>query len=241
MTTVGTRREPGQLSSLLRAAHPRQAVALAAGVALLVVLMGRPMREVAISALAVLVTQMIAGLLNDVIDAGRDRAAETERKPIADGHLPAGNATFAITVLTLIAIPLSLQSGLEAGLFLLATPVVAFVHSRWLQRTVLSFVGWCTTFALLAYFVTWGGWANETEGSAPLTSFVVWSAALGLCVHFLTALPDLVVDNRSGKRHLPLRIALRTGAPVLLVVSGVVTIAVTGLLVHSALTAGIAS
>ena len=241
MTTLGVRRQPRQLSSLLRAVHPRQAIALAAGVALLVVLMGRPLREVGISAAAVLVTQLVAGLVDDVIDARRDRASEAPNKPVAEGLLPTGNATFAILLLLLLAVPLSLQNGLEAGLFLLATIPVAFVHDMWLHRTVLSFVGWAATFALLAYFVTWGGWANETQGSAPLPSFVAWSAGLGVCVHFLTALPDLVVDNRAGTRHLPLRIALRSGAPALLVITGVATVAVAVGLVYSALTVGIAS
>ena len=38
----GTARTPGQLPSLLRATHPRQAVAIAVVVGLLVALMGRP-------------------------------------------------------------------------------------------------------------------------------------------------------------------------------------------------------
>ena len=61
-----------------------------------------------------------------------------------------------------------------------------------------------------------------------MTAFVVLSALLGVCVHFLTSLPDLVTDNKSGARNLPLRIALRTGAPRLLVVSLVVTVLVVG-------------
>ena len=35
------------------------------------------------------------------------------------------------------------------------------------------------------------------------------------------ALPGLVDDNRAGRRHVPLRLALRVGAPRLLVLSGV--------------------
>ena len=57
----------------------------------------------------------------------------------------------------------------------------------------------------------------------------VLAALLGVAVHFLLALPDLVDDNADGLRHLPLRLALRTGARRLLWV----TVAVTGLLVAS--------
>jgi len=69
---------------------------------------------------------------------------------------------------------------------------------------------------------------------------VVLSALLGVCVHFLTSLPDLVEDNKSGARNLPLRIALRTGAPRLLVASLVVTVLVVAGIIYTALTAGIA-
>ncbi|MCW2837650.1 MAG: hypothetical protein JWQ15_1764, partial [Marmoricola sp.] len=100
--------------------------------------------------------------------------------------------------------------------------------------------GWSATFALLTYFVTLGGWGNEADGSEPFTSFVVLSAALGFFVHFLTSLPDLVVDNRSGVRHLPLRVALRTGAPRLMGLTVVGTVVVLAALVYKALTIGIA-
>lgn len=137
-------------------------------------------------------------------------------------------------------IPLSLQNGIEAGLFLLGTLAVGFVHNRWLHTTLLSWVGWCATFALLTYFVTLGGWGNAADGSQPFTSFVLLCAALGLCVHFLTSLPDLVEDNKSGSRHLPLRVALKTGAPRLLVATLVATAVVVALLIYKALAVGIA-
>ena len=124
-----------------------------------------------------------------------------KNKPIAEGIIPPGNASFAIAVLLLLVIPLSLQNGTEAGVFALATLVVGYVHNRWLHVTPLSWVGWSATFALLAFFVTYGGWGREADGSAPLTSFVVLCAALGLCVHFLTSLPDLVVDNQAGLKQ----------------------------------------
>ena len=41
-----------------------------------------------------------------------------------------------------------------------------------------------------------------------------------------TALPGLVADNRDGQRHLPLRIALRTGAPRLLWITIALTVLV---------------
>jgi 4-hydroxybenzoate polyprenyltransferase len=241
MTAQATRKAPkapGQLRSLLRAVHPRQALAFAVVVGTLVALTGRPFREIAVSAATVLVIQMVMGLLNDLLDVDRDRMGGATNKPIADGLVPPGNASFAIVVLLLLAIPLSLQNGTEAGLYALATLVVGFVHNRWLHATVLSWVGWSATFALLAFFVTYGGWGRDADGSAPLTTFVVLCAVLGLCVHFLTSLPDLVVDNQAGTKHLPLRIALRTGAPRLMVISIVATVLVLAAIVVTTAQAG---
>ena len=163
------------------------------------------------------------GLVNDLLDVDVDRRSGARSKPVAEGIVPPGNVTFAIAVLVLLVIPLSLQNGPVAGPFLLSTLVVGFVHNRWLHTTLLSWVGWSATFALLTYFVTYGGWGSDADGSEPFTSFVVLSAVLGFFVHFLTSLPDLVVDNQAGLRHLPLRVALRPGAPRLMVLTLIAT------------------
>jgi 4-hydroxybenzoate polyprenyltransferase len=240
MSTEAALRAPGQFRSFVRAAHPRQALAFAVAVGLLVALMGRPAREVVSAAVAVFVVQLIMGLVNDLFDVDADRRSAAEDKPVAQGLIPPGNVSFATAVLLLLALPLSLQNGTEAGVVLLSTLVVGYVHNRWLHRTALSWVGWSLTFALLTYFITLGGWGREADGSAPITGFVLLCAVLGFLVHFLTSLPDLVVDNAAGVRHLPLRVALRTGAPRLLVLTLVATVVVLALLVYTALTAGIA-
>ena len=231
---------PSQLRSLVRAVHPRQAVVIAAVVGTLVGLMGRPLREVLASAGAVLVAQLVMGLVNDICDVEVDRRSGVEGKPLADGAIPLGNATFAVALLLLVVIPLSLQNGTAAGLALLGTLVVGLVHNRWLHRTGLSWVGWSATFVLLTFFVSLGGWAKDAEGSAPVTAFAVLAGVLGFLVHFLTSLPDLVADNQAKLRSLPLRVALRTGAPRLLVLTLVATVLVVAALVYTALTAGIA-
>lgn len=233
-------RTGGQLRAFARVGHPRQALATALVVATLVALMGRPLREVLVSAAAVLVVQLALGVVNDVSDIEDDRRSGVEGKPVADGTVPVGNATYAVVALLLLAVPLSLQSGIVAGVFLLASVVVGFVHNRWLHRSALSWVGWSATFALLTFFVAFGGWGQEADGSAPVTTFVVLAAALGALVHFLTTLPDLVADNAAGVRNLPLRVALKTGAPRLLVITGVLTLLVTIALVWTALTVGVA-
>jgi 4-hydroxybenzoate polyprenyltransferase len=238
MTAEAARRAPGQWRSFVRAVHPRQALAFAVAVGTLVALTGRPVREIVVSAATVLVAQLIMGLVNDLFDVDRDRMGGASNKPIAEGIIPKGNASFAIAVLLLLVIPLSLQNGIEAGLFALATLPVGYLHNRWLHTTPLSWFGWSATFALLTFFVTYGGWGREAGGSAPLTNFVLLCAALGFCVHFLTSLPDLVVDNQARVRHLPLRIALRTGATRLMIVTILLTVVVLTAIVYTTAQAG---
>ncbi|MGN6250878.1 MAG: UbiA family prenyltransferase [Marmoricola sp.] len=208
---------------LLRAAHPRQALLLAVAIVVLAAYSDRGIGPSLVAGAAVLLVQLTAGLLNDVFDAPLDRRAGRARKPVATGELPAGNASFLAVVLGLLALPVSLQNGTLAGIALLLTLPVAFVHDRILRRTPASFLGWMATFALLPVFLAYGGWGGGRHGADPTWQFVLVSAFVGLCVHLGTALPDLVADNAAGVRSLPLVIALRIGAPRLLVVTVVLS------------------
>ncbi len=93
-------------------------------------------------------------------------------------------------------------------------------------------MGWAATFALLAAFVCLAGLGpgRRRLGAADLVRRAVRGCS-AICVHFLTSLPDLVRDNASRVRHLPLRVALHIGATKLLVISGVATVAVLAALV----------
>ena len=67
----------------------------------------------------------------------------------------------------------------------------------------------------------------------------VLAALLGIGIHFLNTLPDLVEDDETGMRHLPLRIALRIGAPRLLWISLAFTTLVSAGIVVTGLTVGL--
>jgi 1,4-dihydroxy-2-naphthoate octaprenyltransferase len=62
---------------------------------------------------------------------------------------------------------------------------------------------------------------------------------LGVGVHVMTSLRGLVDDNRAGRRHLPLRLALRVGAPRLLVLASVYCALVIGAIVAVGSTVGL--
>jgi 4-hydroxybenzoate polyprenyltransferase len=214
---------PEQLAGVLKASHPRQALLSAVVVAGSALASGRPLREALVAGAAVLVVMAILGLVNDVVDRERDTAAGVAGKPIAEGRLPAGNASFVATCLAILAIPLSLQNGSAAAVALLGTLVAGLVYDLRLRRTALSWLPWAVGYGLLPAFLSYGGWGGGVHGSPPTWVMTGLAALLGVGVHFLTSLPHLVADNKTGVRHLPLRIALKIGAPRLLVISGVFT------------------
>lgn len=226
--------------SLLRAAHLRQALLLTLVMGAAAAVAGRSLPEVGLVAATILVGQLLVGWHNDVVDAGRDRSHGRADKPIAVGTLDRGTATFAMAVALLLAVPLSVANGPEAagahgGFLLLALLTNAGV----LRRTAFSFVPWAAGFALLPAFLSYGGYAGVGAGGPPTTEVTVLAALLGVGVHVLRALPGLVDDNKDGWRTFPLRIALRTGAPRLLVLAGLWTAAVGAGIVLAALGVGL--
>ncbi len=230
---------PGQVRALLGCTHPRQTLLIAVLVAVAALVSGRPLRESLVAGAAVLVVQAVLGIVNDVGDSERDAASGATGNPVADGRIPAGNATFAAVCLAIVSIPLSLQNGTAAGAALLLTLVSGFLYERALRRTVLSWLPWAVSFGLLPAFLSYGGWGGGVHGDPPTLAMTGLAALLGIGVHFLTALPDLVADNKTGMRHLPLRIALKVGAPRLLVISIAWTVLVVIGIVLAALSVGL--
>lgn len=229
----------GQVRDLIRSAHPKQAVFVAAVLGVLAAVDGRPEREYLSAAAAALAVQLSLGLSNDLCDQRHDYRAQTAGKPIASGALPASRASYWMIVLILLAVPLSVQNGGVAGLALLATLPIGWLHNRWLHRTAFSWVGWTLTFALLPAFLAYGGWAGGMHGDPPTYAVTGAAAAVGFCLHFVTTLGDLVEDNKSGARNLPLLIALRIGAPRLLVLTILLTTAAVAGLAVASLTIGL--
>jgi 4-hydroxybenzoate polyprenyltransferase len=217
---------------LLRACHPRQAVLTAVGMAVAAAVSGRAAREVGLVLATVLVGQAVLGWDNDLVDEEVDREAQRTDKPLATGALERGTVGFVLACAVLLLVPLSLSSGITAGLAYLLSVVVGLAGNRWLRDGVLSWLPWAVSFALYPAYLSYGGWGGGAEGSPPTVAMTAVAALLGVGVHVLTSLRGLVDDHRAGRRHLPLRLALRVGAPrllVLAIVFCVVVAAVAGL------------
>jgi 4-hydroxybenzoate polyprenyltransferase len=233
------RRNPGLIPSLVLAAHPLQALLIAAGTAFAALLSGRDWREVALVLVTVLLGRATYGWLNDVVDRERDIAVERQSKVLVREWLDRGTLTFATAVAVCFLVPLSIANGTMAGLFHLGSVLAAWLYDTRVKTTFLSFVPWALSFALLVPFLSYGGWGGGVHGEAPEWQMVALAAVLGVCVHVLDALPDLVEDHRNGVRSLPLRIALRTGAQPLLWITAVLTAATIGGIVWAGMTVGL--
>lgn len=221
--------------SLFRASHPKLAGATALFVAVLALVSGRPFSGAALVFATVLVGQVILGWHNDLVDLQRDRRHGFPGKPVAAGTVDQGNVWFALACAVLLVVPLSVANGVVAGachLFILGIGMVT--NSGILRTTRFSALPWMASFALWPAFLSYGGELGTEGGSAPSIIVTVLAALLGLGVHVAVSLPGLVADNSDNLRHFPLFVALRTGAPRLLLISSIWT----GLLAVSILITG---
>lgn len=200
---------------------------------------GRPLRECALVAATVLAGQLTVGWMNDLVDRRRDRQVGRQDKPVAMDWIDPGTVAFAIAVATLVVVPLSVANGTEAGIAHLGAVASAWLYNLWFKRTWLSWLPYVVSFGLLPAFLSYGGWGGGWHGDPPTIELTVLAGLLGIGIHVLNVLPDLVEDRETGMRHLPLRIALRTGATRLLWASSIYTLLVGAGIVWAALTVGL--
>lgn len=213
--------------SLFRASHPRTAFLTAGVLAAGAAMTGRSTNEVGLVFATVLTGQVLLGWQNDAVDAARDRSHDREGKPVAQGVLDKGDLWFAFACGVLLVVPLSIANGLEAGVSHLILLVVAMAaNAGLLRRTRFSYLTWMASYAMFPAFLAYGGWAGEGTETSPSILMTALAALLGIGVHVLTSLPGLVDDNKDGIRHFPLVLALKVGAPKLMLLAGVYTAAV---------------
>jgi len=229
----------GLLPSLVLACHPLPTAAMTIALTVAAALTGRPAGQCGLVAATVLTGQLSVGWLNDLLDRHRDAEVGRRDKPVAMGWVDPGTVAFAIAVAVLLVIPLSFTNGTEAGLAHLGAVASAWLYDLWFKRTVLSWLPYAVSFGLLPAFLSYGGLGGGLHGSPPTIAMTVAAAALGIGIHFLNVLPDLVEDHETGVRHLPLRIALRIGAPRLLWISTAYTTLAAAGVIAAGLTVGV--
>jgi 4-hydroxybenzoate polyprenyltransferase len=233
------RKPRGQAFALVLACHPAASLAMTVGLAAAAALSGRSGREVLLVAATVLTGQLTVGWINDVVDRDRDRQVGRQDKPVAMGWVDPGTVNFAVACAVLLVIPLSMANGTAAGIAHLAAVLSAWMYTFFFKLTRFSWLPYAVSFGLLPAFLSYGGLGGGLHGAPPTLVMTGLAALLGVGVHFLTVLPHLVEDNQTGVRHLPLRVALRTGAARLLWISTAFTALVGIGIVVAALTVGL--
>ena len=233
------RRQRGATVSLALAAHPLRAALMTTVLTAGAALSGRSTEECVLVAATVLTGQLTVGWLDDLVDRHRDRQVGRQDKPVAMGWVDPSTVAFAAAVATLLVVPLSVANGTAAGIAHLGSLVSLWLYELWFKRTWLSWLPYAVSFGLLPAFLAYGGLGGGMHGSPPTVEMTVLAALLGIGVHFLDVLPDLVEDKQTGLRHLPLRIALRIGAPRLLWISTAYTLLVAAGLVVAGFTVGL--
>jgi hypothetical protein len=200
---------------------------------------GRPIREIGLVLATVLVGQVLLGWDNDLVDEGADLDAGRGDKPLVTGPLERGTVGFAVACAVLLVVPLSLSSGITAGVSYLLSLLVGLAGNRWLRNGALSWLPWAIAFALYPAYLSYGGWGGGAKGHPPTIAITAAAAVLGVGVHVLTSLSGLVADNEAGRRHLPLRLGLRVGAPRLLALSALFCVLVLGVIAYLGATVGL--
>jgi 4-hydroxybenzoate polyprenyltransferase len=207
--------------ALAGACHPEPTVAVTAMATALAATTGRNAAGVLLVAAAVLTGQLSIGWLNDDLDADRDVLVGRRDKPVAAGAIPRHAVRTATAVAAALCVPLSLASGLLAGVVHLAAVAAGWAYDLGVKATRASVVPYVVCFGLLPVFVVLGAPGRPS----PPWWLPVAGALLGAGAHFANVLPDLDDDVSTGVRGLPHHLgarASRAAAAVLLLAASVV-------------------
>ena len=214
---------------LVRGCHPEPSVAVTTVACLLAIAVGRGAAGTVAVGVAVLAGQLSIGWSNDWLDAAGDAASRRRDKPTVTGAVPVRTLAVAALVAGVAVVPLSLLSGLAAGLVHITAVASAWLYNWPLKATVVSVLPYLVSFGLLPAFVVLG----LAGTPVPPWWLCTAGALLGGGAHFFNTLPDLAADRAAGIRGLPHRLgptaAWLVGSAMLLGASVVLAVAPTGL------------
>jgi 4-hydroxybenzoate polyprenyltransferase len=211
----------GAAGALLRSCHPEPTAAVTAMVTALAATTGRGTAGVLLVFAAVLAGQLSIGWLNDYLDADRDAAVGRADKPVVTGAVSARTVGVAGAVAAVACVPLSLASGVLAGVVHLVATAAGWAYDLGVKATSWSVVPYVVCFGLLPVFVVLG----LPGAPVPPWWLPAAGALLGAGAHFANVLPDLDDDAATGVRGLPHRLGAarsRVAAAVLLLAATVV-------------------
>jgi len=195
------------------ASHPGPTVAVTALVTVVAWSAGRDASGCLLVAAAILTGHLSIGWSNDAIDAPRDTSVHRNDKPIVLGLVSRRTLWIGATLMIVACVPLSLASGLLAGLAHLVGVAAAWGYNLGLKSTRISWLPYAVAFGLLPWAPWWASAAT---------------ALLGVGAHLANVVPDLADDLATGVDGWPQRLGRLAryaaplplaGATVLLVVA----------------------
>lgn len=177
------------------ASHPGPTVAVTALVTVVAWSAGRNAAGCLLVAAAILTGHLSIGWSNDAIDATRDTSVDRKDKPIVLGLVSRHTLWIGAVVMAAACVPLSLASGLLAGLAHLVGVAAAWAYNLKLKSTPISWLPYAVAFGLLPSFVT--------LGTPPDHAWAPWwataaTALLGVGAHLANVVPDLADDLATG-------------------------------------------
>lgn len=150
--------------------------------------------------------QLIVGWSNDLIDFHDDLIHNRSHKPLVAGSITLRTLQVAILIVVLALILLTFLGPLALfyGVLHLLAVTSALSYNLKLKRTVLSFLPYLISFALLPIIIL-GATAYPIQWWAPTIG-----ALFGVGVHIANVFKDLEEDLKSGINGLPQRAGVRT-------------------------------
>ncbi|WP_433021215.1 UbiA family prenyltransferase [Kribbella sp. CA-294648] len=196
---------------LAMASHPGPTVAVTTLVTVVAWSAGRSPTGCLLVAAAILTGHLSIGWSNDAIDATRDTSVHRNDKPIVLGLVSRRTVWVGASVMAIACVPLSLASGVLAGLAHLVGVAAAWGYNLGLKSTRISWLPYAVAFGLLPSFVTLGtsgDWAPWWASAA--------TALLGVGAHLANVVPDLADDLATGVEGWPQRLGrlARYAAPL---------------------------
>jgi 4-hydroxybenzoate polyprenyltransferase len=209
------------VKGLAMASHPGPTVAVTTLVTVVAWSAGRDASGCLLVAAAILTGHLSIGWSNDAIDAPRDTSVHRNDKPIVLGLVSRRTLWIGATLMVVACIPLSLASGLLAGLAHLVGVAAAWAYNLGLKSTRISWLPYAVAFGLLPSFVTLG----TTDTWAPWWASAA-TALLGVGAHLANVVPDLADDLATGVEGWPQRLGklARYAAPLPLAVATVLLV-----------------
>lgn len=184
-----------RIAALIRATHALPAAAVTLITGALLAGRGASAGTLGWAVLSTAAGQASVGWSNDFYDRERDALAGRTEKPLIAGAIAPSTLRWGAVAAVAVALAAAIPLGPAAVMVMSIAVASAWVYNISLKGTVLSWLPYAVSFALLPVFV--GAVTND----APPWWIVAGGALLGVAGHLMNVLPDLERDP--GVRGLP--------------------------------------